>query len=78
MNFQWISSFFRRKESVPVIQPGVDVRRQELIDRELKELVAMCIEEEDSMTLREKEFFAKNKVKILDEIPSRILKRTIR
>lgn len=46
-----------------------EIRRQKLIDRELKELVALCIEEEENMNPVEKEFFAKTK--ILDEIPSR-------
>lgn len=54
----------------------VEIRRQELINRELKELVVACIEDEETMTPREREFFIKNKTRILDEVPSRKFKKT--
>jgi len=46
--------------------------RRQLIDQELRELVILCIEEEDNMSLKDKELFLKNKTKILSDIPSRI------
>lgn len=49
------------------------MKRQHTIDRDIKEIVLLCIEEEESMTKREKEYFLKNREKIINSLPSRLI-----